>query len=297
MKKLSQVALLVLFSSSLMAQDHVIHLYGEALNPGHEETVTLRGIDWVTDIQNPILEVFLPAPKQSTGQAVMICPGGGYSGLAYDWEGLDVAKWLNGNGIAGIVLKYRMPDATAGLAGTLIPINDAKKGLEIIHAHAEEWNIDKDKIGILGFSAGGSLASLTSTLPPTLSESSADTINPDFSILIYPVISMKSITHGGSKLKLIGENPTAEQIKEFSSEERVNEHTPPTLLIHSADDKGVPVENSLVYYQALKDHDIPVEMHLYNTGGHGYALAINGGQESQWPALCIQWLKSLNKEK
>ena len=293
--RLATIILLSVISSLCYSQDHVIQLYGEALNPGEHEKVTHRGIKWITEIKNPILEVFLPAPNQSTGQAVMICPGGGYTGLAYDWEGTDIAKWLNGNGIAGIVLKYRMPDPSAGIAGTLIPSNDAKKGLEIIHAQAKEWNIDKDKIGILGFSAGGHLAATASTFPPTLSETSPDTINPDFSILIYPVITLKENTHGGSKTNLLGENPSDDDISAFSNEERVTENTPPTFLVHSADDLAVPVENSLLYYQALKDNNVPTEMHLYQTGGHGYALGINGGQESQWPQLCIQWLKSINE--
>jgi len=293
-----RISIIIIFSciaSFCYSQDHVIHLYGDALNPDKQEKVTHRGIEWITEIQNPILEVFLPAPNQSTGQAVMICPGGGYTGLAYDWEGTDIAKWLNGNGIAGIVLKYRMPKASLGLAGTLIPSNDARQGLDIIHANAEVWNIDKDKIGILGFSAGGHLAATVSTMPITTSQTSLDTLNPDFSILIYPVISLKEITHGGSKKNLLGDNPSQEQILEFSNEERVTSLTPPTFIVHSSDDEAVPVENSLVYYQALRDNNIPTEMHLYNTGGHGFALGINGGQESQWPALCVQWLKSLNK--
>lgn len=293
-----RISILIIFSfaaSLCYSQDHVIHLYGDALNPDKQEKVTKRGIDWITEIENPILEVFLPAPNQSTGQAVMICPGGGYRGLAYDWEGTDIAKWLNGNGVAGIVLKYRMPNPSLGLAGTLIPSNDARQGLDIIHANAQEWNIDKDKIGILGFSAGGHLAATASTMPITISQTSMDTLNPDFSILIYPVISLNKNTHGGSKMNLLGEDPSQEQIMEFSNEERVTSETPPTFIVHSADDLSVPVENSLVYYQALKDKDVSVEMHLYQTGGHGYALGINGGQESQWPSLCIQWLKSINK--
>ncbi len=294
--RLASTLLVCFVCSFAFAQDHVIHLYDEPLKPGHTEEVEDQGFIWMTDIQNPIIEVFLPAKKQSTGQAVLICPGGGYAGLAYDWEGTDIAKWLNGNGIAGIVLKYRMPDPSAGIAGTLIPTNDAKTGLDIIHAFAEEWNIDKSKIGIMGFSAGGHLAANLSTSEKLMGELSLEIINPDFSILMYPVIGMQEITHGGSKRFLLGDNPSQELILEFSNEERVNKNTPPTFIVHSADDKSVPVENSLVYYQALKDNEIPTEMHLFQTGGHGYALGINGGQESTWPSLCIQWLKNLNNK-
>jgi len=286
------------------SQDHIIHLYGEALNPDKNEKVADREIKWITEIQNPIIEVFLPAKKQATGQAVMICPGGGYGGLAYDWEGTDVAKWLNGNGIAGIVLKYRMPDPSLEFSGTTQPSIDARTALDIIHDHAMEWNINLDKIGIMGFSAGGHLAAQSATkgawtaYPPDTDPNDIVNTAPDFSILIYPVISMKDgITHNGSRKNLLGEKPTQKDILAYSNEEKVTEDTPPTFLVHSADDEAVPVENSLIYYQALIDHSVPVEMHLYQTGGHGYALAINGGQESQWPALCIEWLKNLNNQK
>lgn len=240
-------------------------------------------------VQVPQLEVYLPNKKSASGQAVIICPGGGYAILAYDWEGTDIAKLLNAKGIAAFVLKYRLPDPLSSTAPDQVPLMDAKQAMRIVRARATEWNVNQNKIGIMGFSAGGHLAS-------TFSTHFEEDTKPNFSILIYPVISMdKSITHMGSRNNLIGNNPTNAMIKWYSNELQVTSNTPPTFLIHATDDDVVPVENSLLYYQALKVNKVPTEMHIYPAGGHGFGLANGNKSLESWPSLMIEWIKGLNK--
>jgi len=240
-------------------------------------------------VQVPLIEVYLPNKRSATGQGVVICPGGGYSILAYDWEGTDIAKFLNSKGIAAFVLKYRLPDVLSSTVPDQVPLLDAKQAMRIVRARATEWNINPNKIGIMGFSAGGHLAS-------TLSTHFEEDTKPDFSILIYPVISMdKSITHSGSRNNLIGNHPSDEMIKLYSNELRVTTKTPPTFLIHATDDDVVPVENSLLYYQALKKNKVSTEMHIYPTGGHGFGLANGNKSLESWSNLMIEWIKGLNK--
>ena len=238
-------------------------------------------------VQVPQIEVYLPNKKGATGQAVIICPGGGYSILAYDWEGTDIAKLFNAHGIAAFVLKYRLPDSLSSTAPDQVPLLDAKQAMRIVRSRADEWNINPDKIGIMGFSAGGHLAS-------TLSTHFEETTKPNFSILIYPVISMdKNIAHMGSRNNLIGKHPSDEMIKLYSNELQITPKTPPTFIVHATDDNGVPVENSLYYYQGLKKNGVPAEMHIYPTGGHGFGLALGKGALASWPSLMIAWLKEL----
>lgn len=240
-------------------------------------------------VQVPLIEVYLPNKRSATGQGVVICPGGGYSILAYDWEGTDIAKFLNSKGIAAFVLKYRLPDVHSSTAPDQVPLLDAKQAMRIVRARATEWNINPNKIGIMGFSAGGHLAS-------TLSTHFEEDTKPDFSILIYPVISMdKSITHSGSRNNLIGNHPSDEMIKLYSNELQVTTKTPPTFLIHATDDDVVLVENSLLYYQALKKNKVSTEMHIYPTGGHGFGLANGNKSLESWSNLMIEWIKGLNK--
>jgi acetyl esterase/lipase len=239
----------------------------------------------IAKVQVPQLEVYLPNKRIATGQAVIICPGGGYARLAYDWEGTDIAKLLNAHGIAAFVLKYRLPDSLSATHPEQVPLLDAQQAMRLVRSNAKQYNIQPNHIGIMGFSAGGHLAA-------TLSTSFVDDdTRPSFSILIYPVISMdKAITHTGSRLNLIGSNPNEELVKKYSNELQVTDKTPPTFLLHATDDGAVPVENSLRYYQTLKDHKIPVELHIYPTGGHGFGLAIGKGALEKWPNLLIDWI-------
>ena len=252
-----------------------------------QEQAVSTDIVRIGKVQVPQIEVYLPNKKSATGQAVIVCPGGGYSILAYDWEGTDIAKLLNANGIAAFVLKYRLPDSLSSTAPDQVPLMDAKQAMRIVREKAASWNINTNKIGIMGFSAGGHLAS-------TLSTHFEKDTRPDFSILIYPVISMdKNIAHMGSRNNLIGKHPTDAMIKLYSNELQVAVNTPPTFLIHATDDDGVPVENSLLYYQALIKNKVPAEMHIYPTGGHGFGLANGNRSLESWPSLMIEWMRGL----
>lgn len=287
------IALLFLLSTSnLFSQSMKINLWPEGNIPlsiknNLQEQAVSTDIVRIGKVQVPQIEVYLPNKRSVTGQAVIICPGGGYSVLAYDWEGTDVAKLLNAHGIAAIVLKYRLPDSLSSTAPDQVPLMDAKQAMRIVREKAASWNINPNKIGIMGFSAGGHLAS-------TLSTHFEEETKPNFSILIYPVISMdKSIAHMGSRNNLIGKQPSAEMAKLYSNELQVTANTPPTFLIHATDDQSVPVENSLLYYQALKKNKVPTEMHIYPAGGHGFGLANGNRSLESWPVLLIEWMRGL----
>jgi len=269
---------------------------GSIMNESYSEKATLKdGIasrfEKVTD---PTISVFLPPSESSTGAAVLIFPGGGYGVLAFDYEGVDVAKWLNKNGIAGIVLKYRLPSDLIMKDKSVGPLQDAQEAMRIIRRNASDWKIDTRKIGVMGFSAGGHLASTLSTHYAEKVYEMKDTTSarPDFSLLIYPVITFDaSFTHMGSRKNLIGENPADSIIRHFSNELMITEKTPPAFIVHASDDKAVPVKNSLVYFEGLVKFNIPAEIHVFQKGGHGFGLAINRGTESAWPDLCLNWLR------
>ncbi len=265
-----------------------------------EQRVPEGNILWVRHVQTPRIEVRLPARGNATGQAVVVCPGGGYGGLAYDWEGTDIAGWLNSRGVAAIVLTYRLPvDGDVAHEKWLCPLLDAQRAIRMTRAHAADWAIDPAKVGIMGFSAGGHLASTAGTHFDGGNAQAADPVDrlssrPDFLILIYPVISMmKPTTHAGSRLNLLGENPSDDLVRRYSNEFQVTDQTPPTFLLHAGDDDAVPVQNSLRFYEALLAHHIPGELHVYPHGGHGFSLALKQGRLQDWTHLCARWLAEL----
>jgi len=284
--------LFLFYSINSFSQSMKINLWPQGKIPlsipnNLQEEAISSDIVRINKVQVPQLEVYLPNKKGATGQAVIICPGGGYSILAYDWEGTDIAKLFNAHGIAAFVLKYRLPDSLSSSAPDQVPLMDAKQAMHIVRSRAGEWNINPNKIGIMGFSAGGHLAS-------TLSTHFEESTRPNFSILIYPVISMdKHIAHMGSRNNLIGKNPTDEMIKLYSNELQITSKTPPTFIVHATDDNAVPVENSLNYYQGLKKNGVSAEMHIFPTGGHGFALGLGKGSLEKWPSLLFDWMKDL----
>ncbi len=291
---------LMLFVYSCNSQEIIIPLWEKTI-PNYqadEETVDKsRGISWVTKVHTPSIEIYLPTPKNATGQAVLICPGGGYRGLAYDWEGVDIARWLNSKGIAGIVLKYRLPIDKGNVVQHASPLLDAKRALRMVRANAKDWNIQPNQIGVMGFSAGGHLASTLGTHFDYGLKDGDDidthSCRPDFMALVYPVISMSTdFIHQGSKDALLGENPDADLVKHFSNELQVSTNTPSTFLVHSSDDEAVPVDNSIAFYQACIEKAVPAELHVYPMGGHGFGLAIGQTYLQTWPDRLADWLQA-----
>lgn len=291
---------LMMVNTHLFGQSEVIELWGGEV-PGSIPNSSYRQVvdstNWIKirEITKPSIQVY-PAPvDKNTGTGIVVCPGGSYYGVSFINEGIEVAKWLNGLGISAFVLHYRLPDDAIMTNKSIAPMQDGQEAIRMVRRHAKEWGVDPHKIGIMGFSAGGHLASTVSTHFDEKVYESVDTISarPDFSVLIYPVISMDlSITHQESRENLIGKNPSPEMVKHFSNELHITDKTPPTFMVHSIDDGAVPVENSIEYALALKKNEIPCELHIYEQGGHGYGLGKYGGTVSTWSEACGKWLKT-----
>ena len=261
------------------------------------------GAKGTADGDKPSLTIYLPDKEKATGAAVVIFPGGGYGHLAMDHEGHQIAQWLNSIGVAGFIVKYRHRNSGAGY-GHPAPIQDAQRAIRMVRSRAKEWGVDPGRIGIIGFSAGGHLASTAGTHFNTRYSEPVDEIDrssarPDFMILMYPVISFTEwYTHKGSMVNLLGKNPDKDLMESFSNEKQVTPETPPTFLVHADDDKVVPSENSVAFYLALRKAKVPAEMHIYEKGGHGFGPGVGKGACSTWMALCANWMKGrglLNK--
>lgn len=293
MKTLSFIALLSMFSLSLQAQE-VIKIYpgtipnskiqateepGPAQNPGMIRSVVI-----------PTLEMYLPAKENASGAAVIICPGGGYSVIVYQGEGISTAKELASKGVAAFVLKYRLPDDTKLDDKKIGPLQDAQQAIKVVRENAAKWGIDPAKIGIMGFSAGGHLASTLAThfQKPLIENANNTSLRPDFQVLVYPVVTMQEkLTHADSRKQLLGTNPTQETVDLFSNELQVDANTPPAYLTHAADDVTVDVDNTINYFEALRHNKVSVEMHIYPKGGHGFVLRQKG-----WTDLLLTWMQS-----
>lgn len=259
------------------------------------------GILRISNVTVPTLTVWQAPKDRATGAAVMICPGGGYGILAFGHEGEEVARWFNQQGITAFILKYRLPDDKLMTNQQEVPLMDAMQGMKLIRQRSSRYGVDPNKIGVMGFSAGGHLAATLSTHYYRTSggNKASDEAKPNFAILMYPVVTFGNKAHTGSRDKLLGKlNTSPEMVAYYSNEEQVTNQTPPTFLVHSMDDKGVPVENSINYYLALLKNGVSAEMHLYPTGGHGYALRTKGkGSVENWPDACKGWLKGMGLVK
>ncbi|TVQ01455.1 MAG: alpha/beta hydrolase [Balneolaceae bacterium] len=295
------IFLIVLLTSPVFSQPIILPLW-DGTPPLQqemylEEVHTREGILRISNVQTPILEVYLPDEQIANGSAVLIFPGGGYTILAYDWEGTDFAKWLQNNGIAGIVVKYRLPVSESLTDPKEVPLADAQRAIRLVRHHAESWGIDPEQVGIMGFSAGGHLASTLSTQYEYRALPSTDAIDslsarPDFTILVYPVISFRDASsHSGSRRNLLGDEPSQALVDRFSGELHVTNETPPTFLIHSQDDSGVPVRNSLLYFEALTNNGVSASLHVYPAGGHGFAFGTGNGAVEGWTNVLLNWLK------
>ena len=246
-----------------------------------------------TPADQPLMTPYLPPAGTANGTAVVIFPGGGYQHLSMEKEGSDVANWLAGAGVTTFVVRYRLgPNYHHPTM-----LGDGQRAIRTVRARAAEWNVDPRRLGVIGFSAGGHLASTAGTHFDAGKLADGDPIErvssrPDFLLLIYPVITMRdSLTHGGSRRNLIGLQPAPELVRLMSNETQVTRETPPTFLVHSTDDKAVPVENSLLFYEALKRNGVPTEMHVFEHGGHGFGLAPKDPVLSTWTMLCESWMR------
>lgn len=239
------------------------------------------------DADKPSLTSYLPDPAVATGTAIVVCPGGGYRNLAMDHEGKQVAEWLNSLGVAAFVLKYRLGPRYHHPA----MMQDVQRAIQMVRKRAPELKIAPDRIGVMGFSAGGHLASTAAT--HFAKDADGVSSRPDFAILCYPVITMKeAFVHKGSRENLLGKNPDPKLMDEMSNETQVTAQTPPTFLFHTSDDPGVPVENSVYFYLALRKAGVPAEMHLFEHGRHGVGLAQNDPVLKIWPSLLENWLRA-----
>ncbi len=260
------------------------------------DTSKANGRIGIKGVSNPTLRIYLPVKEKATGAAVVICPGGGYSGLAITHEGYDVAAEFNKMGVAAFVLKYRLPSDRIMASKETGPLQDAQEAIKVVRKRAKEWNVDVNKVGIMGFSAGGHLASTAGTHFNTavVQDKENTSVRPDFMMLIYPVISFSdSLMHKGTRDALLGQSPAQDKKNLYSGELQVNKQTPPTFLVHAQDDKAVKVGNSIKLYEALTSNGILAEMHLYPKGGHGFGL-INPTSKDLWMESLKNWMISNN---
>jgi acetyl esterase/lipase len=291
------ILILTILNTTQLFSQTVMPLYPDSIPNSKatidEEKASVRdGITIISKVSRPTITVFLPAKNKANGTAVIIFPGGGYSIVAAVHEGSDVAKKFTEMGITAFVVKYRIPDTAWMVNPEIGPLQDGQQAIKMVRENAAKWNINPSRIGVLGFSAGGHLASTVGThfKKPLIPNPNNTSLRPDFMILVYPVISFtKAIGHQGSKDQLIGKNASAEKIKEYSNEMQVTEQTPPTLLFQASDDDVVSPMNSIEFYLALIKNKVPAEMHMYQSGGHGFGLYIKNSKEL-WMKRCKNWM-------
>ena len=301
MKKFSISIIMIFCLQLILAQKDKISLYPEGI-PCKSNLETELDYDSSGRIFKKVSDPeiwYYPSDKmkgKENNVAVLVIPGGGYWGLWFDKEGVDVAKWLNSIGVSAFVLKHRLPHWESKDCRSKVALMDAQRAMRIIRKNSKIWNIDSNKIGVLGFSAGGHLASTLSThhdngLDLSDLEIEKTSSRPDFSILVYPVITMnRPYAHNGSRENLLGKIPSQEYLDYYSNDLQVREDTPPAILIHSDDDKGVLPENSIQYYLALRKYNIPAALHIWEDGGHGYGLGNDKGSIKSWAKICEEWM-------
>ncbi len=296
MKFKLMMMILVAMVTGAAAQEYTLKVWPDGAPDSNGITLPEEKYDGVRvrNVSEAEMYVFLPARDRNSGAAVVICPGGGYSIEAMDHEGYDMAKWLAERGVAGIVLKYRLPNGHPA-----IPSGDARRALRTVRVNAVKWGIDPGKIGIAGSSAGGHLASTAGTRFDQGNPNASDPVEkiscrPDFMLLLYPVITLKEeFGHMGSRTNLIGAGNDWKLVQYYSNELHVTPDTPPTFLVLADDDKVVLPKNSIEFYSELKRNKVPAEMHIFAKGGHGFGLRNNNLPADKWPELFLDWLKAM----
>jgi acetyl esterase/lipase len=252
----------------------------------------------IRQVGTPGLFAFFPSQQENKGTAVIICPGGGYKHYSYIVSGFQIAKWFNTFGVNAFVLNARLPHSPDIIERDKAPLQDAQRAIRLIRSNAVKWGIKTNRVGIIGFSAGGHLASTLATHQDDVSfiGDSLDviTFRPDFLLLISPVITMGKYTHKGSRDFLLGENPSQELVDKYSNELQVTDKTPPAFIVHADNDKGVSSQNSMLFYNALKDKNVSASLHIFPQGGQAIALRNNPGSTKYWPDLCESWLREMN---
>jgi acetyl esterase/lipase len=288
--------LLILFWMPMIASaQELVKLYPGAIPNSRQGKLpdiapSMRGM--INRVITPELELYLPEKTNSTGAAVIVCPGGSYKVLTYEAEGVRTAKELAKKGIAAFVLKYRLPNDSTMVDKKIGPLQDAQQAIRLVRENAAKWNIDTAKVGIMGFSAGGHLAATLATHYQLSYIDNSDHINlrPTFVILVYPVISMQDdLTHKDSRTNLLGKNPSKQAIDLFSNELQVDKNTPPAYITHAGDDKLVDVDNSIAFYEKLRHNNVPAELHLYPKGGHGFVLR---EKPEDWMKPLFTWMEN-----
>ena len=292
MKIFKIFCVIIILSLTVQAQE-VINLYSGAVPNSIQTDVQEKEHNGMfSGVTIPTLQIFLPEKDNSSGAAVIICPGGGYGVVVYQAEGVKTAREFARNGVAAFVLKYRLPSDLIMKDKKIGPLQDAQQAIKVVRENAGKWAIDVNKIGIMGFSAGGHLASTAAThFDIAYIENELNTsLRPDYQILVYPVISMQdSLTHLDSRKNLLGDNPSKEIIDLFSNEMQVSANSMPAYITHAGDDKVVDVDNSIDYYEQLHHHNIPAEMHIYPKGNHGFVLF---QPTEEWMIPVFKWMRN-----
>ena len=291
------IAFIVSFAIRALAQEETPLYSGNIPNSKTNENLDKidrrqNGDDFISNTSIPTLTSFFPSAGTESGTAVIICPGGGYGGVAINKEGYMVAKEFQKMGVAAFVLKYRMPSDLTMVDKSIGPIQDAQEAIKVVKQNAKDWKIDTAKVGIVGFSAGGHLAAFAGThyARNYVENKNSMSLRPAFMVLAYPVISFTdSLTHQGSRNSLIGKNPSSEKIREYSNELNVTRNTPPAFIVHAGDDGVINVENSICFYRSLHANGVKAELLLYPQGGHGFGL-VNPTTPSRWIDECKKWM-------
>jgi acetyl esterase/lipase len=292
--RLAALLMLALVSDTLFAQQQPIKLYPDGV-PNSKKApaayVEKREGYSVSLVTDPTITPYFPEKGKATGTAILIFPGGSYINLATGHEGEAIAQEFNKIGVTAFVVKYRLPHDDIMVDKTIGPLQDAERAIQIVRQRAAEWGVNPSKVGIIGFSAGGHLASTLETHFDKVVIDNKSNINlrPDFAMLIYPVISSGPYAHAFSRENLVGKNPSSATLELYSNEKQVTANTPPTFLVHAEDDDIVPVQNSILFYDAMLQHKVKGELHIFQSGGHGFGLN-NSTTKDKWFDWAANWL-------